>query len=155
MKTENDMIKKLVQDELEKEAEQIKREMEQEPKLSEGVPSPEMKSTIWRRAEEIRKQKEAYDNLSEADKEALRLEGNSNYVGKKKRKRRYPKSWFRNPWSLLQEQKNAGTVTKPKQGKQQEKSMLANAGKRRWLLWSRHLLRYWGLELQVSAIKGM
>ncbi|MBA2214706.1 DUF4367 domain-containing protein [Sellimonas intestinalis] len=32
-----------------------------------------MKSTIWRRAEEIRKQKEAYDNLSEADKEALRL----------------------------------------------------------------------------------
>lgn len=73
MKTENDMIKKLVQDELEKEAEQIKREMEQEPKLSEGVPSPEMKSTIWRRAEEIRKQKEAYDNLSEADKEALRL----------------------------------------------------------------------------------
>ena len=50
MKTENDMIKKLVQDELEKEAEQIKREMEQEPKLSEGVPSPEMKSTIWRRA---------------------------------------------------------------------------------------------------------
>ena len=27
MKTENDMIKKLVQDELEKEAEQIKREM--------------------------------------------------------------------------------------------------------------------------------
>lgn len=73
MKTENDMIKKLVQDELEKEAEQIKREMEQEPKLSEGVPSPEMKSTIWRRAEEIRRQKEAYDNLSEADKEALRL----------------------------------------------------------------------------------
>ena len=73
MKTENDMLKKLVQDELEKEAEQIKREMEQEPKLSEGVPSPEMKSTIWRRAEEIRRQKEAYDNLSEADKEALRL----------------------------------------------------------------------------------
>ena len=73
MKTENDMIKKLVKDELEKEAEQIKREMEQEPKLSEGVPSPEMKSTIWRRAEEIRRQKEAYDNLSEADKEALRL----------------------------------------------------------------------------------
>ena len=36
MKTENDMIKKLVQDELEKEAEQIKREMEQEPKLSEA-----------------------------------------------------------------------------------------------------------------------
>ena len=29
MKTENDMLKKLVQDELEKEAEQIKREMEQ------------------------------------------------------------------------------------------------------------------------------
>ena len=151
MKTENDMIKKLVQDELEKEAEQIKREMEQEPKLSEGVPSPEMKSTIWRRAEEIRRQKEAYDNLSEADKEALRL-------GREFQLRREEKEKEEISEELIPESLELAAGAEQRRHSnqaEQEKSVLANAGKRRWLLWSRHLLRYWDLELQVLAIKGM
>ena len=155
MKTENDMIKKLVQDELEKEAEQIKREMEQEPKLSEGVPSPEMKSTIWRRAEEIRRQKEAYDNLSEADKEALRLGREFQLRREEKEKEEISEELVPESLELAAGAEERRHSNQPKQGKQQEKSMLANAGKRRWLLWSRPLLRYWDLELQVSATKDM
>ena len=157
MKTENDMIKKLVQDELEKEAEQIKREMEQEPKLSEGVPSPEMKSTIWRRAEEIRRQKEAYDNLSEADKEALRLGREFQLRREEKEKEEISEELVPESLELAAGAEERRHSNQAETGKKtcNSKSMLANAGKRRWLLWSRPLLRYWDLELQVSATKDM
>ena len=55
---------------------------------------------------------------------------------------------------MLQEQKNAGTVTKPKQGKQQEKSMLANAGKKAMVALVAALVTVLGLGITSFGDKG-
>lgn len=73
MKKEDELMKELLKEELEKEAARIKEEVEQDPSLAESGPDPELKNKIWKQAEELRRQREAYENLSEADKEALRL----------------------------------------------------------------------------------
>lgn len=73
MKKEDELMKEFLQEELEKESARIKEEVEQDPPLTESGPEPELKNKIWKQAEEIRRQREAYENLSEADKEALRL----------------------------------------------------------------------------------
>lgn len=73
MKKEDELMKDFLQEELEKESARIKEEVEQDPPLTESGPDPELKNKIWKQAEEIRRQREAYENLSEADKEALRL----------------------------------------------------------------------------------
>lgn len=73
MKKEDELMKEFLQEELEKESARIKEEVEQDPPLTESGPDPELKNKIWKQAEEIRRQREAYKNLSEADKEALRL----------------------------------------------------------------------------------
>lgn len=73
MKKEDELMKEFLQEELEKESARIKEEVEQDPLLTESGPDPELKNKIWKQAEEIRRQREAYENLSEADKEALRL----------------------------------------------------------------------------------
>lgn len=73
MKKEDELMKEFLQEELEKESARIKEEVEQDPPLTESGPDPELKNKIWKQAEEIRRQREAYENLSEADKEALRL----------------------------------------------------------------------------------
>lgn len=73
MKTEDKMMKEFLEEELEKEAADIKKEIEQNPELCDGEPDPDLKNKIWQKARELQRQKEAYQNLSEADKEALRL----------------------------------------------------------------------------------
>lgn len=73
MKKEDELMKELLKEELEKESARIKEEVEQDPSLAESGPDPELKNKIWKQAEELRRQREAYENLSEADKEALRL----------------------------------------------------------------------------------
>lgn len=73
MKTEDEIMKGLLKEELEREAEEIKKKIEQDPELYGEGPDPELKNKIWQKAEELRRQKEIYQNLSEADKEALRL----------------------------------------------------------------------------------
>lgn len=73
MKKEDELMKEFLQEELEKESARIKEEVEQDPPLTESGPDPELKNKIWKQAEEIRRQRKAYENLSEADKEALRL----------------------------------------------------------------------------------
>lgn len=73
MKKEDELMKEFLQEELEKESARIKEEVEQDPPLTESGPDPELKNKIWKQAEGIRRQREAYENLSEADKEALRL----------------------------------------------------------------------------------
>lgn len=73
MKTEDEIMKGLLEEELEREAEEIKKKIEQDPALYGEGPDPELKNKIWQKAEELRRQKEVYQNLSEADKEALRL----------------------------------------------------------------------------------
>lgn len=73
MKKEDELMKEFLQEELEKESARIKEEVEQDPPLTESGPDPELKNKIWKQAEEIRRQREAYENLSEADKEVLRL----------------------------------------------------------------------------------
>lgn len=73
MKKEDELMKEFLQEELEKESARIKEEVEQDPPLTESGPDPELKNKIWKQAEEIRRQREAYENLSEADKEAMRL----------------------------------------------------------------------------------
>lgn len=73
MKKEDELMKELLKEELEKESARIKKEVEQDPSLAESGPDPELKNKIWKQAEELRRQREAYENLSEADKEALRL----------------------------------------------------------------------------------
>ena len=73
MKKEDELMKELLKEELEKESARIKEEVEQDPSLAESGPDQELKNKIWKQAEELRRQREAYENLSEADKEALRL----------------------------------------------------------------------------------
>lgn len=73
MKTEDKMMKEFLEEELEKETADIKKEIEQNPELCDGEPDPDLKNKIWQKARELQRQKEAYQNLSEADKEALRL----------------------------------------------------------------------------------
>lgn len=73
MKTEDEIMKELLMEELEREAAEIKKKIEQDPSLYGGGPDPALKNKIWQKAEELRKQKEIYQNLSEADKQALRL----------------------------------------------------------------------------------
>lgn len=73
MKKEDELMKELLQEDLIKKAEQIKKEVEQNPPPVGTGPDPGLKHKIWEQAEELRRQKEAYENLSEADKEALRL----------------------------------------------------------------------------------
>lgn len=73
MKKEDELMKELLQEDLIKKAEQIKKEVEQNPPPAGTGPDPGLKHKIWEQAEELRRQKEAYENLSEADKEALRL----------------------------------------------------------------------------------
>lgn len=73
MKKEDELMKALLQEDLIKKAEQIKKEVEQNPPPAGTGPDPGLKHKIWEQAEELRRQKEAYENLSEADKEALRL----------------------------------------------------------------------------------
>lgn len=73
MKTEDEIMKELLMEELEREAAEIKKKIEQDPSLYGEGPDPALKNKIWQKAEELRKQKEIYQNLSEADKEALRL----------------------------------------------------------------------------------
>lgn len=86
MKKEDELMKEFLQEELEKESARIKEEVEQDPPLTESGADPELKNKIWKQAEEIRRQREAYENLSEADKEALRL-------GKELQLRREEKAW--------------------------------------------------------------
>lgn len=73
MKKEDKVMKEFLQEELEKESARIKKEVEQDLSLEEAGPPPELKNKIWKQVEELRRQREAYENLSEADKEALRL----------------------------------------------------------------------------------
>lgn len=73
MKTEDEIMKELLMEELEREVAEIKKKIEQDPSLYGEGPDPALKNKIWQKAEELRKQKEIYQNLSEADKEALRL----------------------------------------------------------------------------------
>lgn len=73
MKKEDKVMKEFLQEELEKESARIKKEVEQDLSLEETGPHPELKNKIWKQVEELRRQREAYENLSEADKEALRL----------------------------------------------------------------------------------
>ena len=73
MKKEDKVMKEFLQEELEKESARIKKEVEQDLSLEEAGPPPELKNKIWKQVEEFRRQREAYENLSEADKEALRL----------------------------------------------------------------------------------
>lgn len=73
MKTEDKMIKAFLKEEMEKEAAEIKKKIEENPELCEGEPDPELKDKIWQKFIELQRQKEAYQNLSEEDKEALQL----------------------------------------------------------------------------------
>ncbi len=69
MKKEDELMKEFLQEELEKESARIKEEVEQDPPLTESGPDPELKNKIWKQAEEIRRQREAYDRREEKARE--------------------------------------------------------------------------------------
>lgn len=73
MKTGDEIMKELVQEELEREAAEIRKKITQNPEMCGDGPDPELKRKIWRQAEELQRKKEIYQKLSDADKEALRL----------------------------------------------------------------------------------
>lgn len=73
MKFDDEMMKKLLRNELEQEAEEIRCKIEQDTNLDHIKPDPDLKNKILKKAEELEAQRELYDNLPELDKEALRL----------------------------------------------------------------------------------
>ena len=73
MKFDDEMMKKLLRNELEQEAEEIRCKIEQDTNLEHIKPDADLKNKILKKAEELEAQRKLYDNLPESDKEALRL----------------------------------------------------------------------------------
>ena len=73
MKNEQEKVKKLMQEELEREAEKIRAEVEADESLR-NLPFPDgMDGELQKKIEEYEKNKAAVEMLSEEDQEALRL----------------------------------------------------------------------------------
>lgn len=73
MQKDDKFLKNLLLEEMEKEAEKIKQEVAEDPNLAGLKPSADLKKRILEKAEELKAEQEAYEHLSESDREALML----------------------------------------------------------------------------------
>ena len=121
MKKEDKVMKEFLQEELEKESARIKKEVEQDLSLEEAGPPPELKNKIWKQVEELRRQREAYENLSEADKEALRLGKELQLRREEKAKEEFSEELIPEPLELAAGAEESEPEIPVAQGKQTKK----------------------------------
>lgn len=147
MKKEDKVMKEFLQEELEKESARIKKEVEQDLSLEEAGPHPELKNKIWKQVEELRRQREAYENLSEADKEALRLGKELQLRREEKAKEEFSEELVPEPLELAAGAEESQLETQTTQEKQTKKVRVRKRRKKAIVAWAVALVAVLGVGI--------
>lgn len=147
MKKEDKVMKEFLQEELEKESARIKKEVEQDLSLEEAGPPPELKNKIWKQVEELRRQREAYENLSEADKEALRLGKELQLRREEKAKEEFSEELIPEPLELAAGAEDSQLETQTAQEKQTKKVRVRKRRKKAVIAWAVALVAVLGVGI--------
>lgn len=147
MKKEDKVMKEFLQEELEKESARIKKEVEQDLSLEEAGPHPELKNKIWKQVEELRRQREAYENLSEADKEALRLGKELQLRREEKAKEEFSEELIPEPLELAAGAEDSQLETQTAQEKQTKKVRVRKRRKKAVIAWAVALVAVLGIGI--------
>lgn len=147
MKKEDKVMKEFLQEELEKESARIKKEVEQDLSLEEAGPHPELKNKIWKQVEELRRQREAYENLSEADKEALRLGKELQLRREEKAKEEFSEELIPEPLELAAGAEESQIETQTAQEKQTKKVRVRKRRKKAVVAWAVALVAVLGVGI--------
>lgn len=147
MKKEDKVMKEFLQEELEKESARIKKEVEQDLSLEEAGPPPELKNKIWKQVEEFRRQREAYENLSEADKEALRLGKELQLRREEKAKEEFSEELVPEPLELAAGAEESQLEIQTTQEKQTKKVRVRKRRKKVVVAWAVALVAVLGIGI--------
>lgn len=147
MKKEDKVMKEFLQEELEKESARIKKEVEQDLSLEEAGPHPELKNKIWKQVEELRRQREAYENLSEADKEALRLGKELQLRREEKAKEEFSEELVPEPLELAAGAEDSRLEIQTAQEKQTKKVRVRKRRKKAVVAWAVALVAVLGVGI--------
>ena len=147
MKKEDKVMKEFLQEELEKESARIKKEVEQDLSLEKTGPHPELKNKIWKQVEELRRQREAYENLSEADKEALRLGKELQLRREEKAKEEFSEELIPEPLELAAGAEDIQLETQTTQKKQTKKVRVRKRRKKAVVAWAVALVAVLGVGI--------
>lgn len=147
MKKEDKVMKEFLQEELEKESARIKKEVEQDLSLEETGPHPELKNKIWKQVEELRRQREAYENLSEADKEALRLGKELQLRREEKAKEEFSEELVPEPLELAAGAEESQLEIQTTQEKQTKKVRVRKRRKKAVVAWAVALVAVLGVGI--------
>ena len=147
MKKEDKVMKEFLQEELEKESARIKKEVEQDLSLEKAGPHPELKNKIWKQVEELRRQREAYENLSEADKEALRLGKELQLRREEKAKEEFSEELIPEPLELAAGAEESQLEIQTTQEKQTKKVRVRKRRKKAVVAWAVALVAVLGVGI--------
>lgn len=147
MKKEDKVMKEFLQEELEKESARIKKEVEQDLSLEEAGPPPELKNKIWKQVEELRRQREAYENLSEADKEVLRLGKELQLRREEKAKEEFSEELVPEPLELAAGAEESQLEIQTTQEKQTKKVRVRKRRKKAVVAWAVALVAVLGVGI--------
>lgn len=154
MKKEDKVMKEFLQEELEKESARIKKEVEQDLSLEEAGPHPELKNKIWKQVEELRRQREAYENLSEADKEALRLGKELQLRREEKAKEEFSEELIPETLELAAGAEESQLETQTTQEKQTKKVRVRKRRKKAVVAWAVALVAVLGVGITSFGDEG-
>lgn len=154
MKKEDKVMKEFLQEELEKESARIKKEVEQDLSLEEAGPHPELKNKIWKQVEELRRQREAYENLSEEDKEALRLGKELQLRREEKAKEEFSEELVPEPLELAVGAEESQLETQTTQEKQTKKVRVRKRRKKAVVAWAVALVAVLGVGITSFGDSG-
>lgn len=154
MKKEDKVMKEFLQEELEKESARIKKEVEQDLSLEEAGPPPELKNKIWKQVEEFRRQREAYENLSEADKEALRLGKELQLRREEKAKEEFSEELIPEPLELAAGAEESQLEIQTTQEKQTKKVRVRKRRKKAVVAWAVALVAVLGVGITSFGDEG-
>lgn len=154
MKKEDKVMKEFLQEELEKESARIKKEVEQDLSLEKAGPHPELKNKIWKQVEELRRQREAYENLSEADKEALRLGKELQLRREEKAKEEFSEELIPEPLELAAGAEESQLETQTTQEKQTKKVRVRKRRKKAIIAWAVALVAVLGIGITSLGDEG-
>ena len=154
MKKEDKVMKEFLQEELEKESARIKKEVEQDLSLEKAGPHPELKNKIWKQVEELRRQREAYENLSEADKESLRLGKELQLRREEKDKEEFSEELVPEPLELAAGAEESQLETQTTQEKQTKKVRVRKRRKKAVVAWAVALVAVLGIGITSLGDEG-
>lgn len=154
MKKEDKVMKEFLQEELEKESARIKKEVEQDLSLEKAGPHPELKNKIWKQVEELRRQREAYENLSEADKEALRLGKELQLRREEKAKEEFSEELIPEPLELAAGAEESQLEIQTTQEKQTKKVRVRKRRKKAVVAWAVALVAVLGVGITSFGDEG-